>query len=579
MNPLPPSPRPAQNWILDPVRDALFIIGTPLATLALAIATFAILGPERSPAWILTVFIVFNTAHHLPTFIRIYGDVDLFRRFRWSFVLGPLIPFTFALGVTSYINLRGYPIETFFYLIIILSLWDPWHFLMQHYGFVRIYDRPNAAPRPLAARMDFLFCATWFAWIMLATGDWLPGILRDLYAGSHVPLIFATTGAVLAWLERIARWATLAMTLVYAGYLVWCGRRGYFVSWAKLALCLVTFGVMFLTYTPNAWIERVAPGWTFQVGFAVLGMVHVTQYLAIVWRYNRSLARRDDRSRAGFFRSLHGRGGLLVGAGYVVLCLVYGKVLTTRLEHARWLMALVLSAGFTSTLMHYYFDGFIWKVRHAQNREALETPGNAAPASAPTAPALSWWTAVREISARAILLRQVVYFGLPMAALTLGAWMMWREPLIDPRPHVQRANELYRRREFPAALREAELGIAAMDRLLPLEQKIADLQPTAAHRAELALLRYQRSFFRELLVPLLRRTPSTAEQVARHRGEIEAAMRLLTLAAEQGGSLAHRGQETLTADDAFAVVGHWQDILDGVRLNSVEELPSGLLTQ
>jgi hypothetical protein len=33
------------------------------------------------------------------------------------------------------------------------------------------------------------------------------------------------------------------------------------------------------------------------MGFATIGMVHVTQYLAIVWKYNRGLARRPGAAR------------------------------------------------------------------------------------------------------------------------------------------------------------------------------------------------------------------------------------------------------------------------------------------
>jgi hypothetical protein len=59
-------------------------------------------------------------------------------------------------------------------------------------------------------------------------------------------------------------------------------------------------------------------------------------------------------------------------------------------------MSVLLAIGFTSTLMHYYFDGFIWKLRHKQNREGLaltserETSSDG-PASTPSLTARSWW--------------------------------------------------------------------------------------------------------------------------------------------------------------------------------------------
>src|SRR5258708_37227711 len=112
--------------------------------------------------------------------------------------------------------------------------------------------------------MDLALWASWFVAIMLASGGWLPDILRDLYSPPHLPLIFAVPMGALPALTRIALGFALVVTVGYAAYLVWCRRKGYFISYAKLALFVVTFGVMGLTYTPNPWILRIAPGWTFK---------------------------------------------------------------------------------------------------------------------------------------------------------------------------------------------------------------------------------------------------------------------------------------------------------------------------
>ena len=359
-----------QAWILSPAQDALLVVAAPLLVLAAAVAAFAFLGAVDATAYILLLHVVLTVAHHLPTFIRVYGDVDLFRRFKWTFVLAPLIPLGFTSAALVYLNTHDYPVENVLYLWVLLALWDPWHFLMQHYGFTRIYDRHNAAPKKLAARMDLVLSATWFAFIMLASGEWLAGILEDLFLTADLPLAVVLPPAAIRAVTMAMLAAATAATLAYGIYLVWCRQQGYFVSYVKLALFVTMFGVMFIAYTPNAWILSWAPGWTFAVGFAVIGVVHMTQYLAIVWRYNRSLAAQPQRARAGMFRALHGRGGWLVGGAYVALCLAYGGVLTTQHEN-RLLMSVLLALGFTSTLLHYYFDGFIWKLRHRQNRENL----------------------------------------------------------------------------------------------------------------------------------------------------------------------------------------------------------------
>jgi len=190
---------------------------------------------------------------------------------------------------------------------------------------------------------------------------------------------------------------------------------------------------MYLTYTPNPWILQLAPGWTFKVGFAAVGVVHMTQYLAVVWRYNRGLARNPARSRSGLFRLWHAdRKWQIVcalGAVYVAVSLVYGDVLTTRHDNRR--LFGVAGHGITSTLLHYYFDGFIWKVRHQQNREALALDSDSTP---------SWWQSAKLNGAGTMLLRQSLYFGLPMAILTIGAVAAWSQPATNYiEAHVSRA--------------------------------------------------------------------------------------------------------------------------------------------
>ena len=130
-----------QTWILSPTQDALLVVAAPLLVLAAAVAAFAFLGAVDATTYILLLHVVLTVAHHLPTFIRVYGDVDLFRRFKWTFVLAPLIPLGFTSAALVYLNTHDYPVENVLYLWVLLALWDPWHFLMQHYGLpTRLLD-------------------------------------------------------------------------------------------------------------------------------------------------------------------------------------------------------------------------------------------------------------------------------------------------------------------------------------------------------------------------------------------------------------------------------------------------------
>ncbi|MFT4046286.1 MAG: hypothetical protein QM661_06265 [Solimonas sp.] len=539
------------NWILGPRRDLLFIVAAPLLVFALALALFGLRGAATATSAILLTHVIMTVAHHLPTFIRVYGDVELFRRHKWTFLLAPLVPFCFAMAVLTYINLKGYPVENVLYLFIILALWDPWHFLMQHYGFTRIYDRHGGAPPRLAARMDLLLSASCFIAIMLLCGDWLPSILEDLYTTANLPLIFALPAGLPAVLEKLAVAVALLSAAAYAVYLLRCRRRGWRVSRVKLALYASFFAVMYLAYTPNTWILSWAPGWTFKVGFAVVGIVHMTQYLAIVWHYNRNLVRREGRARRGSFARLHARGGWWVGAGYVALCLGYGALLSGK-HDARWPMSVLLALGFTSTLLHYYFDGFIWKVRHQQNRENLDMPQAASGGEA------SWWFDGKPRAAAAVLLRQSLYFGVPMLVLTVGAIAVWQRPGSNYVGYMVRAHVLNEAGRVDDAANMAEQAVAAMERQLPLAQRLAEWQPTASRQAALAFLVHDRSRYEHLLIPALKGVTATTADRRQYRRDVERAAALLERALNMRGPLAHPGRERMNADDARRVLAAWR---------------------
>jgi hypothetical protein len=543
-----------QAWILSPAQDALFVVAAPLIVLIAAIAAFTWVGAAEATASILLLHVVLTVAHHLPTFIRVYGDTDLFQRFKWTFLLAPVFPLGFAAAALWYLNANDYPVENALYLWVLLALWDPWHFLMQHYGFTRLYDRNNAAPRKLAARMDLALSTTWFVFIMLASGEWLADVLEDLYLTADLPLAALVPATVFHGLSELAFAATVVATIAYGVYIGWCRQNGYHISRVKLALFVSMFSVMFVAYTPNALILSLAPGWTFAAGFAVIGVVHMTQYLAIVWRYNRSLAAQPDRARRGVFSTLHRRGGWLVGGAYVVLCLAYGGALTSQ-HDSRFLMSVLIALGFASTLLHYYFDGFIWKLKHRQNRENL---GASQAGAEPAAASTSWWTLVPERSPLRVLARQALYFGVPLAVVSAGALAVLEGPGANYVGYMLRGGVLYQQGQEQQALEQARTALASMEWQLPLAQRLAEMQPTAAREAKLAFLLYNRSQYREVLIPTLTGSDIGAESLARHRASVAEAARLLERALGRGGSIGHSGREEMRREDAYRTLTSWQ---------------------
>lgn len=538
--------------MIDRRSDALFIIAAPLISFAWALAFASRFGAEV----VLAIFAVVNIAHHMPTFIRIYGDRDLLRRFRWSLLLGPVVPLSLAMCVVSYVVIGGYDMTNIFYLMLILILWDPWHFLRQHYGFMRIYDSENRVRREVSARMDFLICATWFAYIMVATLDWLPNLLYDTYRLHGFPLLFLFDNGAYDVVQRLSFAVALAGTVTYLGYLVWCRAHGHFVSPAKLMLLIITFGVMYATYVPNQLIIRLIPDWNFALGFAVLGMVHSTQYMAIVWKYNRGLSAREGAARSGIFRELFGRGGWNVATTYVVVCLIYGVLLgfpppksfgtqpgvDSVHAGARWLTGVLFALGFTSTLLHYYYDGFIWKIRHKENQQFLGI--------APTesgAPAHSWWEGMSRSSPLAVFIRQSLYFGLPMAILTATFWTLRGDPIrTDPIGHVVEASS-------PTAAAQA---ISALEDQLEIESAMIRIRPRAKHYSYRADLLYMIGTARMWIA---QQTGMTSDSLrSERRRSLAEAIASLERALELGPPYGHAEDPEMSRTDIETRLSEWR---------------------
>jgi hypothetical protein len=479
-------------------------VGAPLIVLVWGVATFIAFGA----AAVVVTYTVCTIAHHFPTFLRIYTDADLLRRYRWSLLLGPLIPFSLAMCVVAQAIRNDYGPEYLLFMMMILTLWDPWHFLMQHYGFMRIYDRPNLAPRTVAARMDLMISALWYLFILVAAANWLPDLLYRFYSDHGMRLLHLFESGVYAAVQVTLLLAALLGTVAYIAYVGWCYYHGFYVSCVKLVLLVLTFSVMYLAYVPNSLMGRLQPEWTFPVGFAVVNMAHVTQYLAIVWKYNRSLAARGARFRGPRLQVAFSRGGALIAVAYVAVCLCYGlgisepgqrpvtQVLGSVLAWAgmegavRWYAGLSFALGFTSTLLHYYYDGFIWKVRHQENRVNLAMEQGTGGC---VQPAISWWDSRNTASAGKTLLKQGLYFGVPILLLWITYAARRGSPDLQAIQQLKTAVQMHREGKEQAGYELAMQALAASQRQLDIEWRMLEIRTVAKHYAHIGHLRYWRA--------------------------------------------------------------------------------------
>jgi tetratricopeptide (TPR) repeat protein len=112
-------------------------------------------------------------------------------------------------------------------------------------------------------------------------------------------------------------------------------------------------------------------------GIALFEVFHDVQYLSLVWIYNRNRVEKDS-SIGGFMRFIFRRSGSLIGL-YVGLVFAYGSIgyLNSHIGMetlTRVLTGVVAASG----LLHFYYDGFIWKVREKSTRQSLGLAGGTA---------------------------------------------------------------------------------------------------------------------------------------------------------------------------------------------------------
>lgn len=344
---LAPVASPRSPYLVGPAYDwALFLL-PPLLALGAGVLVsgtpfgerpFRLLGREETGAGLLVGALIH--AHLVAVAFRSHANPGIFRRHPARFVLVPLLTWA-AIRGSGVVAAAATVLATF---------WDVWHSGLQTFGLGRIYERNAGNPPETLRRLDF-----WLAHVLYA-GPLLAGATMLDHVGS-----FEAFGDVgLAWLARVPAHASahhraLALAVLAGGglflalYLVqaWRAvRAGHRVSVHKVFLVVSTGAVSVYSWGFDSWGEA----------FFIMNAFHAVQYLGLVWATEgRRLA---DARLLGRWRP--GRAGAL--ALFLVPVLAYGlaaELLDPGLE-SLWALTLTVS------LMHFWYDGFVWSVRRRQ---------------------------------------------------------------------------------------------------------------------------------------------------------------------------------------------------------------------
>lgn len=410
--------------------------------------------------------------HHLPGMIRAYGDRSLFARFKIRFIVAPVALLAVCIWSSVY-NIQA--------IQLVAMAWGIWHGMMQTYGFCRIYDAKASARAAARARVDLALCVAWFSAAVLLSPMRFRTLL-ELYYESGGPVVASTAVDALR-MAIVTALGLVTVVFLWRQWSDWRGARGA----SPIKLTLLVSSIAFWWYCNNG-VQNIL------VGIALFEVFHDVQYLAIVWIYNRTRVERDQ-TIGGFMRFVFRRSGALIGV-YVGLVMAYGAIgLTQSAISAESIRHGLIGIVTASALLHFYYDGFIWKVREPQTRKMLGIEGAGAAALASPRLLPAW---VRHGLRWAVI---IVPFGALCAAQLVGRVV----PLLertekvaevlpqDPKAQLNYGKALHEAGRVEEAIRKYEFAIAHDPSLAEAEfclglawRDLGDLDQALEH--------YERSF-------------------------------------------------------------------------------------
>lgn len=293
------------------------------------------------------IIITFVHAHLFLVYFRSHANPNIFWTYPVRFVAVPL-----AMLVTCAISPLALGI-----VALVSVWWDVYHSSLQTFGFGRIYDAKRKNDSAVGRNLDY-----WLN-LLVYLGPVLAGahFVDHLNLGSIVLQFRKTEGGMLneLFLRRTPDFLQRHQTYLAAGILAVgvpfvlyylysyyrLQQQGYQVSWQKIWLLIITSSVSIYCWGFRSFIDA----------FWVMNFFHALQYFAIVsFAEHRNLSQLIRAGRLPY-------GSVLAVCWVISFCLLYGLWAGYFLTD-NWSLSLVV----TTSIMHFWYDGFIWSVKKKQ---------------------------------------------------------------------------------------------------------------------------------------------------------------------------------------------------------------------
>jgi hypothetical protein len=254
--------------------------------------------------------------------------------------------------------------------VMLSVLWNFWHTYMQKFGILRLYLTKDSAPaaRKPPAWVDKYFLLCWFPLYFSYLG---PAYKEIILTDGHD--VARYTAVIIAFMERYQHWLMIPSILVAAGGIGgWLWREWYANRLRNRARLSAAAGTLLIS-TALFWADPVR-------AFVAFAFSHAVEYMVFVWAYQRRLYHRPRPQPCLMQRLVRhpitwylGFIGFFGGAGIVQV--MWGNEI---MPQARPIVFLGMAGGLWffyyavyESLVHFYMDAFLWKMRRPEVRENL----------------------------------------------------------------------------------------------------------------------------------------------------------------------------------------------------------------
>ena len=335
-------------YIAGPVYDAVMFLGAPLLALAIGAAIAGTSwADDEVELWgnsgtAASIFIgSFIMAHLVLVVVRSHANVMVFKRHPWRFVGAPILALALLCASDWLLAIT----------VVVVVWWDVVHSSLQTFGLGRIYDARLGNLPTLGRRLDLGLNLLLYIGPLLAGATLLDhlepfGVFNNVGSAmfDQVPVHAEAHHGTIA---RVLLAVGAAYLVVYVIGYVRLRRQGYRVSPQKVVLLVATGACSLVNWGFNSFGEA----------FFVMNFFHAWQYFGLVWWSERGNLRRRLRLE---HVPWGGAAALAVMVGATAAYGVWAECVDSSEQRFALSVTLVVS------MMHFWYDGFIWSVRRGE---------------------------------------------------------------------------------------------------------------------------------------------------------------------------------------------------------------------